>query len=326
MTFQQLSYVVEISKCGSINKAAHKLFLSQSGISTAIKDLEEELGIRFFSRSNRGVEFTPEGKEFLSYAVSLLQQKQRIETLYGESRGETAPAQLSISTQRYPFTEAAFLLFLKQAEKDRFRYSIKETGMDLVIDDVYDHRSDIGVIFLTEYTDSMIRRLIDNRKLEFNELAAVPPCVYLDRNHPLASRPTLTEEELAGYPYISFEHDQGVAVDFAEEYQILAFKKPNRCISVNNRATAMNVLASTTAFTTGSGLMAREVSDPRVISIPLTGAGPIHLGWIRARDSKLSAEAELFVTLLKQSVADSVRYTEEVHRERERQLCSSPSV
>ena len=78
MTFQQLTYVVEISKCGSINKAAHKLFLSQSGISTAVRELEEELGIKFFVRSNRGVEFTPEGKEFLGYAVSLLEQKQRI--------------------------------------------------------------------------------------------------------------------------------------------------------------------------------------------------------------------------------------------------------
>ena len=74
MTFQQLTYVVEISKCGSINKAAHKLFLSQSGISTAVRELEQELGIQFFVRSNRGVEFTPEGREFLGYAVSMLEQ------------------------------------------------------------------------------------------------------------------------------------------------------------------------------------------------------------------------------------------------------------
>lgn len=70
MTFQQLEYIVEISKCGSINKAAQKLFLSQSGISTAVRELENELGIRVLARSNRGVEFTPEGKEFLSYAGS----------------------------------------------------------------------------------------------------------------------------------------------------------------------------------------------------------------------------------------------------------------
>ena len=101
MTFQQLTYVVEISKCGSINKAAHKLVLSQSGISSAVRELEEELGIQFFVRSNRGVEFTPEGKEFLSYAISLLEQKQRIERLY-EARDTAAPARFSVSTQRYP--------------------------------------------------------------------------------------------------------------------------------------------------------------------------------------------------------------------------------
>ena len=121
MTFQQLTYVVEISKCGSINKAAHKLFLSQSGISTAVRELEEELGIKFFVRSNRGVEFTPEGKEFLGYAVSLLEQKQRIESLYGESRSTIAPVHFSVSTQRYPFTEDAFLEMLQQNQENRYQ-------------------------------------------------------------------------------------------------------------------------------------------------------------------------------------------------------------
>ena len=132
MTFQQLTYVVEISKCGSINKASHKLFLSQSGISTAVRELEEELGIQFFVRSNRGVEFTPEGKEFLSYAVSLLEQKKRIESLYGEARNTSAPVRFSVSTQRYPFTEDAFLRMLETTDVNRFCFSIKETGMDVI--------------------------------------------------------------------------------------------------------------------------------------------------------------------------------------------------
>ena len=108
MTFQQLTYVVEISKCGSINKAAHKLFLSQSGISTAVRELEEELGIQFFVRSNRGVEFTPEGEEFLSYAISLLEQKRRIEQLYGEGRNDAGS---KVSTEK-PGTQAPPSVFL----------------------------------------------------------------------------------------------------------------------------------------------------------------------------------------------------------------------
>ena len=192
MTFQQLTYVVEISKCGSINKAAHKLFLSQSGISTAVRELEEELGIRFFDRSNRGVEFTPEGKEFLGYAVSLLEQKQRIERLYGEARTTAAPVHFSVSTQRYPFTEDAFLEMLRRAQDNRYQFTIKETGMDGVIDDVYDHRADLGVIFLTKLTEKIICRLLDARELTFHELADVPPCVFVRKGHPLTKLEHIT--------------------------------------------------------------------------------------------------------------------------------------
>ena len=228
MTFQQLTYVVEISKCGSINKAAQKLFLSQSGISTAVRELEEELGIQFFVRSNRGVEFTQEGKEFRSYAVSLLEQKQRIESLYGEARNSSAPVRFSVSTQRYPFTEDAFLRMLRRTTDNRYVFSIRETGMDAVIDDVYDHRADIGVIFLTELTEKIIRRLLDARDLDFHEIAAVSPCIYVRKGHPLANRDEVTEEDLAGLPYVSFEHNQGVGTDYSEEYQLLSMKKPPR--------------------------------------------------------------------------------------------------
>lgn len=314
MTFQQLTYVVEISKCGSINKAAHKLFLSQSGISTAVRELEEELGIRFFVRSNRGVEFTPEGKEFLSYAVSLLEQKKRIESLYGEARNTSAPVRFSVSTQRYPFTEDAFLRMLQQTEDNRFCFSIKETGMDAVIDDVYDHRAELGVIFLTEMTEKLIRRLLDSRELEFHEIAAVAPCIYVRKGHPLTKQTTVSEADLAGYPYVSFEHDQGVATDFSEEYQIVSLKKPARTISVNNRSTMMNVLARTDAFTTGSGLLVEGITNQAVMTVPLNGKTSVRIGWIVPKNAKVSPQMEHFVHLLEQSVAESIRFTESLHQ------------
>ena len=309
MTFQQLTYVVEISKCGSINKAAHKLFLSQSGISTAVRELEEELGIKFFVRSNRGVEFTPEGKEFLGYAVSLLEQKQRIESLYGESRSTIAPVHFSVSTQRYPFTEDAFLEMLQQNQENRYQYTLKETSMDGVIDDVYDHRADIGVIYLTKLTEKIVCRLLDARELEFHELAAVCPCIYVRGGHPLAGRSSVTEEELDGYPYVAFEHDQGVASDFFEEYPMVSLKKPAKCISVNNRATAMYVLASTDAFTSGSGLLSEGLADGSVVTIPLLGKTSVHLGWIHIRSSRPSPLTEQFVRLLEEALADSIAFT-----------------
>ena len=312
MTFQQLEYIVEISKCGSINKAAQKLFLSQSGISTAVRELESELGIALLARSNRGVEFTPEGKEFLSYAVSLLEQKRWIEGLYGEARNSAAPVRFLVSSQRYPFVADAFLRLLQVSDENRFRLGLRETGMDGVIDDVYDHRADIGVICLTDLTEKIIRRLLDARELEFHELAAVSPCVYLRRGHPLADRTSLTEEDLVGYPYVAFEHDQGVASDFFEEYPMSTLKKPGKYISVNNRATAIYVLWATDAFTTGSGLLSKGLTDEDVVTIPLEGKTSVHLGWIHLRNTRISPLTAQFIKLLEEALADSITFTRQL--------------
>lgn len=263
MTFQQLTYVVEVSKCGSINKAAHKLFLSQSGISTAVRELEQELGIQFFTRSNRGVEFTPEGREFLGYAVSLLEQKQRIQELYKEDRSATAPAHFNVSSQRYPFTDDAFIETLRHTEDGPYHFTIKDTSMEDVISDVYERRADVGVIFLSKMTEKIIRHLLDSRELVFHELASIPPCVFIRRDHPLAHLEQITESDLDGYPYVCFEQAQGVAVDFAEEFQLFSIRKPSQCIIINNYFTAISVLAHTDAFSTGTGLLVKRLSRSR---------------------------------------------------------------
>ena len=119
----------------------------------------------------------------------------------------------------------------------------------------------------------------------------------------------LTEEDLDGYPYVAFEHDQGVASDFFEEYPMATLKKPAKYISVNNRGAAMAVLAVTDAFTTGSGLLSREQADGRVVTIPLVGKTSIHLGWIHGKNGKLSAQTEGFIHLLEKAVSDSIAFT-----------------
>ena len=161
--------------------------------------------------------------------------------------------------------------------------------MDGVIDDVYDHRADVGVICLTDLTEKIICRLLDARELEFHELAAVCPCIYVRGGHPLAGRSSVTEEELDGYPYVAFEHDQGVASDFFEEYPMVSL--------------------STDAFTSGSGLLSEGLADGSVVTIPLLGKTSVHLGWIHIRSSRPSPLTEQFVRLLEEALADSIAFT-----------------
>lgn len=120
----------------------------------------------------------------------------------------------------------------------------------------------------------------------------------------------MKEADLEGYPYVSFEHAQGVAADFSEEYPELTLKRPDRCISVNNRATMMHVLAQTDAFTTGSGLLAENAVTQAVVTVPLAAKSDIRIGWIVPRNSKRPPQMTQFARLLEQSVADSLRFTE----------------
>ena len=310
LTFQQLMYVVEISKCGSINKAASKLFLSQSAMSTAVHELERELSIVLFTRTNKGVELTADGREFLGFAVSLLEQKRLLESLYRENNNLTVTTRLSVSTQRYPFTETAFLRILERTKDNRYRYAIRETGMDAVIDDVYDHRADLGVIYLNESNTAIVSRLLENRGLVFHELATVPLSVYVREGHPLAALAAVTEERTQGYPYLSFEQAPGVSESFSEEGQNFSMWKPAKSITVSNRSTAINIIRHTDAFTTGSGLLDELVSGGGIVSIPLEGKPPVHLGWIAPKNSRLSVHAEGFVHELELAIAASIRYTE----------------
>ena len=315
MTFQQLSYLLEISRCGSINKAAQKLYLSQSAVSSAVKALEEELGIRFFERSNHGVSFTPEGREFLNYAVSLLDSKRQLEQLYRKRGRESVGCYLSISTQRYPFVEAAFQKVILAHGESAYRFELRETGMDGVIDDVSGRRSDLGVIFLSDLSEKLILRLLASRELLFHELIRLPPRVYVRRGHPLTRRAHITEGDLVGYPYVTFEQSQGVAVDFSEEYQLFPAQPPAQKIVINTRSAAVNIVACTDAVTTGTGLLLPKLNSPDVVSLPIEGAPEIRLGWLQSKGSRLSPLAAEFLDALKASIRESVAYTEGLTQE-----------
>lgn len=307
MTFQQLLYVLEISKCGSINKAAQRLFLSQSSISNAIKELELELGISILNRNNRGVEFTLEGKEFLSLAKSLLDKKQFIEDIY-KKEAVSASHSLHISSQHYPFVIDAFTRFVN-TYADPYQFQIRTAAMDVVLDDVYHQRSELGVIFFSDSTEHLCKRLLSSKNIIFHELTSLQPCIFVNKQHPLASKITVTFEDLNDFTYLCFENNLGTPSDLSEEININFQKKPEQIIMVNDHCAAINIIVHTNAFTTGSGLLSKGFVDTNLVTIPIEGRERVHLGYLHRSDYHLPTEAEHFVAFLKLAIHDAVMYS-----------------
>ena len=218
MTFQQLSYLVEVAKTGSINKTSRQLFVSQSCISSSLQQLENELNVKLLTRNSRGVELTAEGKELVQYAASILEQKNILQSLCASSPS-TISTSFSVSSQRYPFVESAFLKLLQESEASFYKYTINECPMDTIIDEVRDSRSNLGVIFINSTTRRVLESILKKNELQFETLAEITPGIYLSKKHPLLRESSITMEDLCRYPFLSYKQNDGVAMDFSEEAQ-----------------------------------------------------------------------------------------------------------
>lgn len=156
MTLQQLKYIIEIVNCGSMNLAAQKLFVSQPSLSNAVKELEKELGIEIFIRTNKGVTLSSSGQEFLGYARQIIEQTELLEQRYHKDK--PARRLLAVSTQHYAFSVNAFVNLIKEYAQDEYDFTLRETKTHEIIDDVKNMRSEIGVLYLSKFNEQVIRK------------------------------------------------------------------------------------------------------------------------------------------------------------------------
>lgn len=304
MTLIQLNYVIEIANSGSINKASKNLFVSQSCISSAIHDLEDELGIHIFVRTNKGVEFTEEGREFHSSIRPIVEQQQRILRMYA-SNNTSGALKLSVSTQHYPFSSQAFVRFLNGVTKERYTLRLKETHIQDIIDDVDNRQSDVGILFMSKNTEHFIKKALFVRDLEFTLLKRVRPHAFLGTHHPLAKKTSLTVSELEKYPFAVFDQGGAATTNFSEEIVLTGFIPSQKTIYVFDRNSVYNVLSHSDAFSLGSGLLPRGYCDPDVVSVPIESPGDeMQLGWIKQKYRTLPAPALEYITLLERCLAD----------------------
>lgn len=297
MTFQQLSYLVEVAKTGSINKTSRQLFVSQSCISSSLQQLENELNVKLLTRNSRGVELTAEGKELVQYAASILEQKNILQSLCASSPS-TISTSFSVSSQRYPFVESAFLKLLQESEASFYKYTINECPMDTIIDEVRDSRSNLGVIFINSTTRRVLESILKKNELQFETLAEITPGIYLSKKHPLLRESSITMEDLCRYPFLSYKQNDGVAMDFSEEFQVPAYSSIPQRILVSDRSSAIRILSETLAFSTGSGLLDPAL-DEGIVTLPLESSQTIRIGWIHPKNSAIGTVGERFVSLLK---------------------------
>ncbi len=310
MTLQQLHYVITISEMGSLNKASEILYIAQPSLTSAIKELEKELGIVIFYRSGKGVTLTNDGIEFISYARQLYQQYEFLLDKYGKNG--TLKKKFGISTQHYSFAVKSFVELVKKFDTAEYEFAIRETKTREVIEDVNTSRSELGIIYLSEFNRKIITKMLHSNGLEFHRLTTCDAYVYLWKGHPLANCQSIRFSQLADYPCLSFEQGESGSFYYAEE--ILSTNEYPRIIKANDRATMLNLMIGLNGYTLCSGIICEELNGTDYAAVPFEADGDnqndiMEIGYIQKKNMQLSRLGELYIneiqTYLKQYVGKS---------------------
>ena len=302
MTLQQLKYVVEIAKCGSINKAARHLFVSQSSLSNAVKELELEMNIHIFFRSNTGIVLSTDGVEFIKYAKQILEQAELLENRY--LGAERSFQQFSVSAQHYAFVVDAFAQLLKENPIEEYEFNLRETRTFQVIEDVKNMYSDIGILYRSPMNQNIMDKLFKENNLIFTPLFTASPHVFISAKHPLAHQDFVTLEELGAYPCLSFEQGEHSSFHFLEEF--LVIKNHRKNIYVTDRATLFNLLIGVNGYTISTGFLNTDLTGGKgIIAVPIDSDDIIEVGWIANNNFKLSKLAVQYLDILKSIIMNS---------------------
>lgn len=291
MTLQQIRYAIAVADTGSMNEAAKQLFIAQPSLSVAIRELEEEVGFSIFIRSRKGVEVTPEGKEFFGYIRQVSEQFSLVEDKY--LRTEKRKKRFSVSSQHYSFAIKAFVETVRQFGMDEYEFTMKETKTYEVIEDIKFSKSEIGIIYLNDFNEKVLNKLLLENNLEFTELLQCNAYVYLWKGNPLANRESLSMEELEPYPCLAFDQGNNNSFYFAEE--LLSDYQYKRLIRVNDRATILNLMVGLNGFTLCSGIICEELNGQDFVALPLKTAEIMKIGYITRKNSIMSEIGKVYI-------------------------------
>ena len=295
MTLQQLKYAIEIAKCGSISEAAKNLFVSQPSLSKAIKELETELKLTIFIRTNKGITISNEGTEFLGYARQVVEQNQLLEEKYLGVKD--VKQRFSVSTQHYSFAVNAFVDIIEENNIDQYDFTLRETRTSEIIDDVKNLVSEIGVLYLNDFNEKVIGNILEENELEFEELFETKPYVFISFKHPLAQKDIVTMEDLKEYPCLSFE--QGDKNSFYYSEEILSTVKHKKDIRVSDRATLFNLLIGLNGYTICTGTISKELNGKDIIAVPLDEKEYIRVGIIKRKNIIISQLGQKYIEAIK---------------------------
>jgi DNA-binding transcriptional LysR family regulator len=252
MNIQTLRYLIEIERAGSINKAAQQLFISQSTLSRYIKELESQINIVLFQRSNKGVTVTHDGKVFISKVMHMIETINQIEDEYFNPV-KRSKGTLLIATQRCSVVVEAILAYYQAFCKDENYLNIvllEETTQN-IINLISGRVCNIGILHYTSDREDSFLEMCQSLDFEYHLLDRSPISAQFRNGHPLSNEDNLTVDMLAPYPHVTFSDEDITSINYCSDifqYNQNILKKR---IVVQDRGTLLRIINGTDGYYIG---------------------------------------------------------------------------
>ena len=192
-----MKHALEVAKAGSLSKASEVLLIAAPNISRSIKDLEADLGITIFDRTQNGMKLTPDGEEFISFAKEILGQIDEVEKFY--KKGTPKTQKFSISVPRACYISEAFAQFSKSLSGEAAEIFYKETNSRRTIKNLLENDYKLDIIRYAENYDKYFKTMLEEKGLSYEMVAEFSYSLLMSADNPLAKKETVTFDDLAGF-------------------------------------------------------------------------------------------------------------------------------
>lgn len=270
MRIESLSYFVEIAECGSFNKAAEALYISQPSLSRTIQNLEDEIGYKLFDRSNRGIQLTEEGKKVFIYAKHLLEQMHSLEK-YMTYNTYIHPVHLSISVCGLFLSGLLLNEFYTANQADKMEMLLNEVTLEQAMDQVSDLTSELGIVTVFDYQMSRFKRVADIKNIEVTEIGESPIMVHLGCLNPLYAMDEIPMDALKDCTQIRLPDDYFSHLSVLMEEGDGPCIRFEKCIVMNNVHTIISLISNSEAVYIGNRWSGKDLNTGRIHSLTITG-------------------------------------------------------
>ena len=300
MKIEQIRYVLEIYKTGSISKAAQKFYMSRPNMSNSVRNLENEVGFEILERSVDGVKFTKKGQAFIRHCMNIIKEVDEIQELAEEK----ARLQFGVVNPNCPPAEEAFIKLCRamEAKEELSRYPLsmyREYQYESMVL-LNRRKADIAITVSKDLSAPSLLREMSERGLEYKKLWDAPCNVNLSVNHPLADDPDFRLQKLRNYPFVEYaiESDRGSPYNRISNVSFVNLAKVARVDSGNMRT---RVIAATNAYGVGIAQPPAWAKANGIRCIPIPGF-TMEVGVIRRAGEPESEPERLFMEFFREEM------------------------